>query len=146
MKIVLQRVKKASVAVGDEESGSIGKGLCLLAGIHESDTEEDLQWICDKVLKMRIFDDEDGKMNLSVQDVDGALLVVSQFTLFGDASKGNRPSFTEAAGPDKAREMYDEMIKYLKAHSDLKVETGKFGAYMDVEMINDGPVTIILEK
>lgn len=145
MKVVLQRVKKASVTVAGSETGAIEKGLCLLVGIHESDTEEELQWTCDKIIKMRIFDDEDGKMNLSVEDVGGALLVVSQFTLYGDASKGNRPGFTEAAGPDKARKLYDEMIKYFR-QTGIKVETGKFGAYMNVELLNDGPVTIILEK
>ena len=146
MKVVLQRVSSASVLVNDETVGSIESGLCLLVGIHGSDTEEDLEWICQKIINMRIFDDGDGKMNLSVQDVGGDLLVVSQFTLYGDASRGNRPSFTEAAGPEKARKLYDEMIRYLKAHSGLKVQTGTFGAYMDVKLVNDGPVTILLEK
>ena len=146
MKVVLQRVSSASVLVNDEEVGSIGSGLCLLVGIHGSDTEEDLEWVCQKILNMRIFDDGEGKMNLSVQDVEGALLVVSQFTLYGDASKGNRPSFTEAAGPEKARRLYDEMIRYFKTYSDLRVQTGTFGAYMDVQLVNDGPVTILLEK
>ena len=146
MKVVLQRAKNASVSVDDEEVGEITSGLVLLVGIHEDDTEEDMEWICDKILKMRIFDDEDGKMNLSVQDVGGELLVISQFTLYGDASKGNRPSYIEAAGPKKAKKLYNRMIDYFKDNSDLKVESGTFGAYMDVRLTNDGPVTIILEK
>lgn len=146
MKVVLQRAKDASVIVEGEAVGSIQSGLVLLVGIHEKDTEEELEWLCEKILKMRIFDDADGKMNLSVQDVGGELLVVSQFTLYGDASKGNRPSYIEAAGPQKAKKLYEEMIGYFKEHSDLKVHSGTFGAYMDVKLTNDGPVTIILEK
>lgn len=126
--------------------GSIDSGLVLLVGIHGEDTEEDLEWICRKILKMRIFDDEDGKMNLSVQDVKGGLLVVSQFTLYGDASKGNRPSYIEAAGPEKAEKLYERMIRYFEEHSELNVQSGTFGAYMDVQLTNDGPVTIVLEK
>ena len=146
MKVVLQRARNASVRVDDERVGAITSGLVLLVGIHEEDTEEELEWICDKILKMRIFDDQDGKMNLSVQDVGGELLVISQFTLYGDASKGNRPSYIEAAGPEKAEKLYEQMIRYFKKHSDLQVESGTFGAYMDVQLTNDGPVTIILDK
>jgi len=126
--------------------GSIDSGLVLLVGIHGEDTEEGLEWICRKILKMRIFDDEDGKMNLSVQDVKGGLLVVSQFTLYGDASKGNRPSYIEAAGPEKAEKLYERMIRYFEEHSQLTVASGTFGAYMNVQLTNDGPVTIVLEK
>ena len=146
MKVVLQRAKNASVMVDGEEVGTITSGLVLLVGIHGDDTEEELEWICDKILKMRIFDDEEGKMNLSVQDVGGELLVVSQFTLYGDASKGNRPSYIDAAGPEKAEKLYDEMIQYFKEQSDLNVQSGTFGAYMDVKLTNYGPVTIILDK
>lgn len=146
MKVVLQRAKNASVMVDNKRVGSITSGLVLLVGIHEDDTEEELEWICDKILKMRIFDDEDGKMNLSVQDVKGELLVISQFTLYGDASKGNRPSYIAAAGPDKAEKLYEQMIRYFKNNSALKVESGTFGAYMDVQLTNDGPVTIVLDK
>lgn len=146
MKVVLQRAKGASVIVDNEKVGSIDFGLVLLVGIHQDDTEEEMEWICRKILKMRIFDDDDGKMNLSVQDVNGELLVVSQFTLYGDASKGNRPSYIEAAGPQKAEKLYEEMIRYFKKHSDLNVQSGTFGAYMDVKLTNDGPVTIILDK
>lgn len=146
MRVVVQRVREAAVKTEKKETGAIGTGLLLLVGIHEDDTEEELEWICDKILKLRIFDDEEGKMNLSVRDVNGSLLVVSQFTLYGDAQKGNRPSYIEAAGPEKAEKMYDEMIRYLRKQSGLTVETGKFGAYMDVHLVNDGPVTIILDR
>lgn len=146
MKIVLQRAKDASVLVEGEPVGSIHSGLVLLVGIHEEDSKEEMEWICEKILKLRVFDDENGKMNLSVQDVQGELLVVSQFTLYGDPSKGNRPSYIDAAGPEKAERLYEEMIRYFKEHSDLKVESGTFGSYMDVKLTNDGPVTIILDK
>ena len=146
MRVVVQRVRKAQVTVKNTETGSIRQGLLLLVGIHENDTEEEMEWICRKIMKLRIFDDSDGKMNLSVRDIGGELLVVSQFTLYGDARKGNRPSYVEAAGPEKAEKLYKQMVQYLKEHSDLNVETGRFGAYMDVELLNDGPVTIILEK
>lgn len=146
MKVVLQRAKNASVTVNNKTVGAITSGLVLLVGIHEQDTEEEMQWISDKILKMRIFDDKEGKMNLSVQDVGGELLVISQFTLYGDATKGNRPSYIEAAGPEKAGKLYEQMIDYFKENSALKVESGTFGAYMDVQLTNDGPVTIVLEK
>lgn len=146
MKIVLQRVLEASVLVDEREIGAIKKGLLLLVGVHEDDTEEQMQWLCNKILKLRVFDDKDGRMNYSVTDVEGGLLVVSQFTLYGDYEKGNRPSYIEAAGPKKAEYLYDEMISYLKVYSDLNVETGKFGSYMDVQLCNDGPVTLVLER
>lgn len=146
MKVVLQRVKNASVTVGGGEIGAIEKGLLLLVGVHEEDTEEQMEWICNKILNLRVFDDEEGKMNYSVTDIGVDLLVVSQFTLYGDARKGNRPSYVQAAGPEKAEKLYNQMISYLKKHADLKVGTGKFGAHMDVSLCNDGPVTIILEK
>lgn len=146
MKTVVQRVKSSAVTVDQEVTGSIEIGLLLLVGIHQDDTPEQMEWMCNKILKLRIFEDEEGKMNKSVQDIGGELLVVSQFTLYGDASKGTRPSFIEAARPDKAEPMYEDMITYFKEHSDLKVESGIFGAMMNVELENDGPVTIILEK
>lgn len=146
MKVVIQRVKSASVTVGNEITGAIEEGLLLLVGIHQDDTKEQLEWMCEKILKLRIFEDEDKKMNLSVSDVNGAILVVSQFTLYGNTKKGTRPSFIEAAKPDKAEPMYEEMISYFKEHSDLNIQNGKFGAMMDVELVNDGPVTLILEK
>lgn len=146
MKVVIQRVKSASVTVGNEITGAIEEGLLLLVGIHEEDTKDQLEWMCDKILKLRIFEDEEEKMNLSVSDVEGGILVVSQFTLYGNAKKGTRPSFIEAAKPDKAEPMYEDMIQYFKEHSELNIQTGKFGAMMDVELLNDGPVTLILEK
>ncbi|MEO9887936.1 MAG: D-aminoacyl-tRNA deacylase [Balneola sp.] len=146
MKVVVQRVKSASVTIGNEITGAIEEGLLLLVGIHQDDTEEQLKWMCDKILKLRIFEDEDEKMNLSVSDIEGGILVVSQFTLYGNAKKGTRPSFIEAAKPDKAEPMYEDMINYFKEHSELDIQTGKFGAMMDVELVNDGPVTLIMEK
>lgn len=146
MRVVVQRVRHARVESDKQEVGAIEKGLLLLVGIHEDDTEEQVQWMSDKILKLRIFDDEDGKMNYSVQDVGGELLVVSQFTLYGDAEKGNRPSYIKAAGPEKAEDLYEKLIMSLRDQSELNVETGWFGAYMDVELLNDGPVTIILDR
>ncbi|MFH5884555.1 D-aminoacyl-tRNA deacylase [Halalkalibaculum sp. DA3122] len=146
MRVVVQRVRHAKVEVEGKVTGSISNGLLLLVGIHRDDTVEKLKWICDKILKLRIFDDRSGKMNDSVQDISGELLVVSQFTLYGDPEKGNRPSYMEAAGPGKAEELYEQMIRYFKEHSQLNVESGKFGAYMDVELLNDGPVTILLDR
>ena len=146
MRIVVQRVRKASVSVNDEVVGSIGNGLLLLVGVHKNDTEEEVNWMCEKVRKLRIFDDDSGKMNDSVEDVNGEILVVSQFTLYGDARKGNRPSYIEAAGPGPAEDLYDRMIEYLQEYTELNIESGRFGAYMDVFLVNDGPVTILLEK
>ncbi|HEX6983063.1 MAG TPA: D-aminoacyl-tRNA deacylase [Balneolaceae bacterium] len=146
MRIVLQRVSKASVWVDENEIGTIRQGLLLLVGIHENDTEEQMQWLCDKILKLRIFDDENGRMNHSVSDIKGELLIVSQFTLYGDYEKGNRPSYIEAANPGKAETLYDKMINYMKVNSELNIQTGEFGAYMDVRLRNDGPVTLVLER
>ncbi len=146
MKVIVQRVNESEVSVDGSVAGSIDKGLMLLVGIHENDTEEELDWICSKILNLRIFEDEKQKMNLSVEDVGGALLVVPQFTLYGDAEKGNRPSFVEAADPDHARELYNKMIKKLQEESPVTVEKGVFGAHMEVSLVNDGPVTIILER
>lgn len=146
MKVVVQRVKEASVTVGNEITGAIENGLLLLVGIHEDDTNDQLTWMCEKILKLRIFEDEDGKMNRSVSDVEGGILVVSQFTLYGDAKKGTRPSFIAAARPEKAEPMYNQMIEYFKTNSSLTIQGGKFGAMMDVHLINNGPVTLILEK
>ena len=146
MKVVLQRVSQASVLVDDVRIGAIAQGLMLLVGIHEDDEAEQMEWLADKILKLRVFDDAEGKMNLSVQDIEGEILVVPQFTLYGDYEQGNRPSYFSAAGPDKAKRLYEEMISYFKAHSDLNIETGEFGAYMDVQLNNDGPVTLVMER
>lgn len=146
MRIVLQRVSSASVSVDNEIKGSIQNGVMLLLGIHTDDTEETMRWMCDKILKLRIFPDEEGKMNRSVSDINGDILIISQFTLYGDTRKGTRPGFTEAAKPDIAEPMYKDMIQMFKERSDLKIHSGVFGAYMNVELVNDGPVTLILDK
>lgn len=132
--------------VDNKVTGAINQGLLVFIGIHEDDTDGQLEWICNKISKLRIFEDEDGKMNLSVQDVDGGILLVSQFTLYANSEKGTRPSFIEAARPEKAEPMYEDMIRWFKANTDLNIQTGEFGAMMNVKLENDGPVTIILEK
>lgn len=146
MKVVVQRVKSASVRVEDKCIGSIKKGLLLLVGIHKEDKVQELEWVCEKILKLRIFEDDNEKMNLSIQEIGGELLVVSQFTLYGSVKKGTRPSFIEAADPEYAKELYLKMIDYFKTNSSINIEEGEFGAHMDVELINDGPVTILVEK
>ncbi|HSH52995.1 MAG TPA: D-aminoacyl-tRNA deacylase [Bacteroidales bacterium] len=146
MKIVLQRVSQASVLVEDVPVGAIDHGLMLLVGVHAEDNEECMQWLADKILKLRIFDDSQGKMNFSIQDVGGEILVIPQFTLYGEYEQGNRPSYITAARPDKANLLYEKMIQYFKANSALNIETGKFGSYMDVQLHNDGPVTLVLER
>jgi D-tyrosyl-tRNA(Tyr) deacylase len=146
MRTIIQRVSNAKVRVDEQEIDAIHQGLLLLVGIHQKDTEEQLYWMCEKILKVRIFVDEEGKMNKSVMDINGEILVVPQFTLYGDVKKGTRPSYIEAARPEKAKPMYEAMIHYLKNNSQLVVKKGKFGASMDVELVNKGPVTLILEK
>ena len=146
MRIVIQRVKRASVLVENEITGKIKHGLLLLVGIHDSDTKDQIDWCCEKISKLRIFEDEDEKMNLSVREVKGEILVVSQFTLYGNSRKGTRPSFIEAARPEKAEPLYEYMIDKFKEIYPFSVQSGKFGAMMEVELINDGPVTLILEK
>jgi len=146
MRTVIQRVKEAKVTVNDEIIGEISHGLLLLVAIGEGDTKEEVDWQAEKITKLRIFEDENDKMNRSVEDVSGGILVVPQFTLYGDACKGTRPSFIKAADPGIAKKLYKRMIKEFKKLTDLAVESGKFGAYMDVSLINDGPVTIILER
>src|SRR3712207_1985140 len=145
MRIVLQRVSRAKVTVEGRTTGEIGRGLLLLAGFTDADTAEALAWMAKKVVQLRIFPDEEGKMNRSAEEADGALLVVSQFTLYGDARKGNRPSFIDAARPEVAIPLYGRFVEMLRA-AGRRVETGEFGAMMDVELVNDGPVTLILER
>lgn len=145
MKIVLQRVKKASVAVDNHLVASIGPGLLLLLGVHASDTETEADFLADKCAELRIFTDENGKMNRSLIDISGEALVVSQFTLLGDCSKGRRPSFIAAATPGKGDALYRYFVRRLKKHIP-NVQTGIFGAMMQVELVNDGPVTLVLEK
>ncbi|MBI5576792.1 MAG: D-tyrosyl-tRNA(Tyr) deacylase [Deltaproteobacteria bacterium] len=146
MRVLIQRVKSASVSVEGKVLGQIGKGLLVFAGFRHGDDESRIRWMCEKILRLRIFEDEAGKMNLSVAEAGGGILVVSQFTLYGDASKGNRPSFTEAAPPEIAEPLYDEMVRLLREVAPLPVETGAFRAVMAVSLVNDGPVTILLEK
>jgi D-tyrosyl-tRNA(Tyr) deacylase len=145
MRIVLQRVSRAKVTVDGRVTGQIGRGLLLLAGFTGGDDDDALAWMAKKVVQLRIFPDEEGKMNRSVEDVDGAVLVVSQFTLYGDARKGNRPSFTQAARPEAAVPLYERFVRMLR-DAGRPVETGEFGAMMDVELVNDGPVTLVLER
>ncbi len=145
MRAVLQRVTNAEVKVDGEIIGSIGKGILIFLGVSDDDTEKDLQYIADKMINLRIFEDENGKMNLSVHDIQGELLIVSQFTLYGDCRKGRRPSFDKAGKPDFANEMYEKFIKYC-SDSGLKTEHGEFGADMKVSLLNDGPVTIMLDS
>ena len=149
MKVVLQRVSRAAVRVDGRATGSIGVGLVLLAGFAATDTDATLAWMADKILGLRVFGDAERKMNLALADVRGAVLVVSQFTLYGNVQKGRRPSFVDAAPPDIATPLYERFVALLRergAGSGTKVETGEFGAMMEVELVNDGPVTLILEK
>jgi D-tyrosyl-tRNA(Tyr) deacylase len=145
MKIVLQRVKHAHVSVDGKCVGEIGKGLLLLLGVHTSDTTSEADFLVDKCVDLRIFSDSEDKMNLSLTDVNGEVLVVSQFTLYGNCSKGRRPSFIDAAPPEKGNELYTYFVEKMKTRCP-HVATGIFGAMMDVELVNDGPVTLVLEK
>jgi len=145
MRVVVQRVKYASVKVDGEVKGEIKQGLLALIGVKEGDTEKDLDFCVKKLVNLRIFKDSEDKMNLSVQDIDGELLLISQFTLYGECRKGNRPSFILAEEPEKANAMYEKFIEKVK-ETGLKTEKGVFGADMKVELLNDGPVTIIIES
>ncbi|MCQ2265302.1 MAG: D-aminoacyl-tRNA deacylase [Bacteroidales bacterium] len=146
MKIVVQRCSKAEVRIDGTTIGKIGRGIMLLVGITHTDTKETADHIAKKIAGMRIFEDKDGKMNLSLSEIGGSILSISQFTLYGDARKGNRPSFVEAARPEIAEPLYDYLNQVLREQYQLTVETGRFGADMQVDFINDGPVTIILER
>ena len=146
MRVVVQRVGQASVEVDGRTRGRIGTGLLVLAGFEDADTEQDLDWISGKILNMRIFDDENGVMNLSVQDVGGGILVVSQFTLHASTKKGNRPSYIRASKPDRAIPMYERFLHILKEKGATDIQTGEFGAYMKVALENDGPVTITMDS
>lgn len=145
MRVIIQRVEKSSVSIDGVIKGSIGKGLNLLVGIAPEDTELQVKKAVEKIVNLRIFEDDCGKMNLSLNDVKGDALVISQFTLYADIRKGRRPSFTNAAKPDKANELYESFKAVLKENMTGRVECGSFGADMRVEIINDGPVTIILD-
>jgi D-tyrosyl-tRNA(Tyr) deacylase len=145
VRVLLQRVSAASVTVSGRITGQIDRGYLLLVGLTHDDDEARLEWMADKVHGLRLFPDADGKMNLGIEDVGGAVLVVSQFTLYGDAQKGRRPSFIDAARPEVAVSLYERFVGMLRARG-LRVETGEFGAMMDVALVNDGPVTLWLEK
>ncbi|MGE5802824.1 MAG: D-aminoacyl-tRNA deacylase [Gemmatimonadota bacterium] len=148
MRVVLQRVSQAKVRIGSRVAGQIGPGFLVLAGFAPSDTEAQLAWMAEKILGLRVFGDDEGKMNRDLSEVGGGVLVVSQFTLYGDASKGRRPSFIDAAPPNIAIPLYEKFVGMLKEKSagKIPVETGEFGAMMDVELVNDGPVTLMLER
>src|SRR5947209_2914877 len=145
MRAVVQRVSRARVVVGPEVVGEIGRGLLVLLGVTHADTPDQARWLADKVVGLRVFEDAGGKMNLGVADVGGAALVVSQFTLYGDCRKGRRPSFIDAAPPDIAIPLYEAFISAVKALG-IPVATGRFGAMMQVELVNEGPVTLIVES
>lgn len=146
MRVVLQRVSRARVTVEGRVTGEIGVGLLLLVGFTEGDDEAGLDWMADKIVGLRVFSDADGKMNLSLGDVGGGLLVVSQFTLYGDTRKGRRPSFVHAAPPSVSMPLYETFLEILAGRSGTPVQCGEFGAMMDVELVNDGPVTLVLER
>lgn len=146
MRIVLQRVSEASVKIEGSIKGAIDGGLLVLLGIEAADSEVDADWLISKISGLRIFSDSEGKMNLSIQDIKGSFLVISQFTLFASTKKGNRPSYIQAARPEQAIPLYEYFVSKLKSETNLKVETGVFGADMKVSLINDGPVTISIDS
>lgn len=146
MRAVIQRVSQSSVSIENKVVSTIGVGLLILLGIEEADTKEDIDWLCGKISRLRIFDDENGVMNLSVVDIHGDILVVSQFTLHATTKKGNRPSYIKSAKPDIAIPLYEKFIKQLESEIAKPVKTGEFGAMMDVSLINSGPVTIIIDS
>ena len=145
MRVVIQRVAEASVTIDNNIRSSIGKGLLVLAGIEDADNEEDISWISSKILQLRIFDDADGVMNLSVKDIAGDLMLVSQFTLHASTKKGNRPSYIKASKPPVAIPLYEKLISQLETDLGKKISTGEFGADMKVKLVNDGPVTIVMD-
>lgn len=146
MRLVVQRVSSASVTIEGKISGQIGPGLLVLAAVHQADSRAEAEWAADKMVRLRIFTDDQGKMNRSVQDTEGSILIVSQFTLYGDVRKGTRPSFIASAQPEKAEELYDYFVNYTRSKFSGIVETGEFAAMMQVSLVNDGPVTIIIDR
>jgi D-tyrosyl-tRNA(Tyr) deacylase len=145
MRVVVQRVARASVTIDGEMVGSIGRGLLLLVAVHGEESREDLEWMANRCVGLRVFPDSEDKMNLGLEDVGGELLVVSQFTLYGDCSKGRRPSFIKAGRPEISEKLIDEFVEILRGLG-VKVATGRFGAMMKVELVNDGPVTLIIDR
>lgn len=146
MRIVLQRVSQASVSIDNKINAAIKEGILILLGIEDADTSEDIEWLCNKIVKMRIFNDENGVMNLSLQDINGEALVISQFTLHASTKKGNRPGYIKAAKPEVAIPLYEEFVREFEKSLGKKVGTGIFGADMKVSLLNDGPVTILLDS
>jgi len=146
MRVVLQRASSGRVTIDGEVAGEIGPGLVLLVGFTEGDDDPVLAWMADKIIGLRVFNDDEGKMNRSLVEVSGDLLVVSQFTLYGDTRKGRRPSFVKAAGPELAIPLYERFLSLLREKAPGRVESGEFGAMMDVALVNDGPVTLVLER
>jgi len=145
MRAVVQRVLESEVEVDNEVIGSIDEGLCILLGVGDEDSKEDVDYLVDKIVNLRIFDDEDGKMNLSVKDLDKEIMIVSQFTLYGDCRSGRRPGYSQAASPDKAEKLYDYFIKKIK-ETELGYANGEFKAYMNLTLNNDGPVTLLIDS
>jgi len=146
MKVVIQRVSQASVTINNEVKAQIGKGFMVLLGITSTDAQEDIEWLTHKIKGMRIFNDTNGAMNLSLEQIDGEMLVVSQFTLYASTKKGNRPSFMEAAKPEIAVPLYEEFVRTLSRKLNKKIHTGVFGADMQIALVNDGPVTIVMDS
>ncbi|MBL4594303.1 MAG: D-tyrosyl-tRNA(Tyr) deacylase [Flavobacteriales bacterium] len=146
MRVVIQRVSTASVTINEHVKSQIEKGLMVLLGIEEEDSKEDIEWLSGKISRLRIFGDENGAMNLSIKDVDGDIILVSQFTLHANTKKGNRPSFIKAAKPETAIPLYEQFICQLEKDLEKKIQTGEFGAMMQVSLVNDGPVTIIIDS
>ncbi len=146
MRVVIQRVSRANVSINNKLKSSIGKGMLILLGIEDLDTEEDIKWLCEKITKLRIFNDSEGVMNISIKETGGEILLVSQFTLHASVKKGNRPTYIKASKPDFAIPMYEKFIDKLQTEFGKEIQTGVFGADMQVELINDGPVTIIIDS
>lgn len=146
MKVILQRVSSASVTISEKIVAQIGNGLLVLVGIEDEDTQEDIHWLCQKIVNLRIFGDENGVMNLSVKDILGEIIVVSQFTLHANTKKGNRPSYIKASKPEIAIPLYENFVQQMELELGKKIQTGKFGADMKVALVNDGPVTIIMDS
>ena len=146
MRVIIQRVKKASVEIENRLHSKVGQGMLVLLGIEDADDTSDLEWLIGKIIKLRIFDDEQGVMNLSINQIEGDILLISQFTLHASTKKGARPSYIRAAHPDKAIPLYQSFIKQLNAQMNTEIKTGEFGAKMQVELVNDGPVTIIIDS
>ena len=146
MKVVIQRVTQASVSIDGKTKSSIGLGLLVLLGIEDADTEEDIEWLSSKIINLRIFNDKEGVMNISIKDITGELILVSQFTLHASTKKGNRPSYIKAAKPELAIPLYEKMIVQLETDLGKPIQTGTFGAHMEIALVNDGPVTIVIDS